>query len=1203
MFKKVMVANRGEIACRIIRSLKRMGITSVAVYSEADADAPHVVMADEAYCIGPAPAKDSYLNSALLLEVMKEHGVEAVHPGYGFLSENVEFSRSCKDNGIVFIGPAEEHILEFGLKHRARAIAEEVGVPLVPGTGLLPDLESALAAAERIGYPVMLKSTAGGGGIGMKICRNRSELENSYLSTKRLAENYFKNSGMFLEKYIEFSRHIEVQVFGDGEGNVVTLGERDCSVQRRNQKVIEETPAPNLAENTRHELHEMARRLAARVSYRSAGTVEFIYDTRTGAFYFLEVNTRLQVEHGVTEAVFGIDLVRWMIELAAGMNPIAGKPAFTPSGSAMEFRLYAEDPGKGYQPSSGIITQAVLPLNTRCDTWIETGTEITSYYDPLLAKVIVKGSTREETVMKGIAALENTRISGFETNLILLRQILRLPAFVRGEVTTRMLDGLVYSAPTFEVVQPGMQTTVQSVPGRLGYWAVGVPPSGPMDPLHFRLANKLVGNKDDASGLEWTHSGGSYRFNTDTVIAIAGGRINPRVNGISIPMFEAVEVHKGDLLETGTLTSGQRAYLAVRGGVDVPEYLGSGATFLLGKFGGHGGRALTAGDILHIGDKTAANWTYRKLDPALHPALPSHWEIGVMNGPHGAPEFFTKKDIETLFSIDWEVHYNSSRTGVRLIGPAPEWARRDGGEAGLHPSNIHDNAYAVGTIDYTGDMPIIIGPDGPSLGGFVCPITIVQAELWKTGQMRAGDTVRFRPVSEEEAAELEAQQDNFINTLELPRTRRYAEPETGSGAPAIVKTLPEHEVVYRRAGDKYLLIEYGALQIDIEMRFRVHRLESALEKKALPGMIDMTAGIRSLQLHYDSRVLPLKKLLETLETLEKELAADPAPRRVPSRILHIPLSWDDPCARAASEKYMKVVRANAPWCPDNIEFIRRINGLPSIDAVQNIIFDAEYLVMGLGDVYLGAPVAVSRDPRHRLVTTKYNPARTWTAENSVGIGGAYMGIYGMEGPGGYQLFGRTIQTWNTYRKTAAFPKPWFYRSFDVIRFYPVSHDELMKMRRAFLRGTYCPKIEESVFDLDAHLAFLNENDEGIRSFKARQQTAFEAERQDWVTKGLLNFQTAESANDEETSARAVIPEGSSAVSSPVSGMIWKLLVKEGQQVSANQPVAVIECMKTEITTNSPFEGVVSRIFGDEGSTVRQGQELLAVEPVACLAAN
>ncbi|WP_347259216.1 biotin carboxylase N-terminal domain-containing protein, partial [Methylocaldum sp.] len=318
MFDKVLIANRGEIACRIQRTLRRLGIRSVAVYSEADAHARHVEEADEAVCIGPPPAAESYLRIDRILDAARSSGAEAIHPGYGFLSENAAFAEACAERGLAFIGPTPDQIRRFGLKHTAREIAEANGVPLLPGTGLLSDVRHALAEAQRIGFPVMLKSTAGGGGIGMRLCRSESELVDAYDSVQRLGAANFKDTGLYLEKFVERARHIEVQIFGDGQGGVLHLGERDCSLQRRNQKVVEETPAPGLSPEVRELLYAHALAMGRAVNYRSAGTVEFVYDAATDQFYFLEVNTRLQVEHGVTEAVTGVDLVEWMVRLAAG---------------------------------------------------------------------------------------------------------------------------------------------------------------------------------------------------------------------------------------------------------------------------------------------------------------------------------------------------------------------------------------------------------------------------------------------------------------------------------------------------------------------------------------------------------------------------------------------------------------------------------------------------------------------------------------------------------------------------------------------------------------------------------------------------------------------------------------------------------------------------------------------------------------------
>ncbi|MFN4266895.1 MAG: biotin carboxylase N-terminal domain-containing protein, partial [Aquabacterium sp.] len=400
MFDKVLIANRGAIACRIIRTLKKLGIRSVAIYSEADAASRHVREADEAYCVGPALAADSYLKQDTILAIAKQCGAQGIHPGYGFLSENAGFAQACEDAGIAFIGPAASHMRAFGLKHTARELAERCEVPLLPGSGLLTDVQHAQQEAARIGYPVMLKSTAGGGGIGMRLVRNDAELAEAFASVQRLASANFKDAGLFLEKFVEQARHIEVQVFGDGQGQVIALGERDCSVQRRNQKVIEETPAPGLSDAQRTTLHATAVRLAQAVNYRSAGTVEFVYDAQTGAFYFLEVNTRLQVEHGVTEQVSGVDLVAWMVLLASGdLPPLAGlQPQL--EGASIQVRLYAEDPARQFQPSTGVLTEVVFPADARVDTWVERGTEVPAYYDPMLAKIIVTASNRAQALAK-----------------------------------------------------------------------------------------------------------------------------------------------------------------------------------------------------------------------------------------------------------------------------------------------------------------------------------------------------------------------------------------------------------------------------------------------------------------------------------------------------------------------------------------------------------------------------------------------------------------------------------------------------------------------------------------------------------------------------------------------------------------------------------------------------------------------------------
>ncbi|MDO9507007.1 MAG: 5-oxoprolinase/urea amidolyase family protein [Hydrogenophaga sp.] len=1169
MFSKVLIANRGAIACRIIRTLKTLGVQSVAVYSEADAQARHVREADEAYLLGPAPAAESYLRADRILQVAKDCGAQAIHPGYGFLSENPAFAEACEAAGIAFIGPAPDQMRAFGLKHTARDLAEQRGVPLLPGSGLLTDLAQAQSEATRVGFPVMLKSTAGGGGIGMRLVWNAAELTDAFDSVGRMAQANFKDAGLFIEKYVEQARHIEVQVFGDGAGGVIALGERDCSVQRRNQKVIEETPAPGLSDAQRSELHATAVRLAQAVKYRSAGTVEFVYDASTGAFYFLEVNTRLQVEHGVTEQVCGVDLVAWMLQLAAGDLPPLHTLQPSPKGASIQVRLYAEDPAKNFQPSAGLLTEVVFPTDAPCharvDSWVERGTEVPAWYDPMLAKLIVTADTRDEALKKMEDALDATRLAGIETNLGYLRQVVRDPVFRTGKQVTRFLSTFAYHPATIDVIEPGVQTSVQDWPGRQGYWDVGVPPSGPMDMHAHRAANALVGNTPDAAALEITLAGPTLRFNTATVVAVTGAPAKVTLNGETVPMWQAINVPAGATLAVGRCETGVRLALAVAGGLDVPLYLGSRSTFTLGQFGGHAGRHLRTGDVLHLaGDAQQAPGT-----EVVIPDYTNHWDINVLYGPHGAPDFFTPDDITLFFGTDWKIHHNSSRTGVRLIGPKPQWARTDGGEAGLHPSNIHDNAYAIGAIDFTGDMPVILGPDGPSLGGFVCPAVVLHDELWKLGQLRPGDTVRFHrqagspasPVLDDRAAEGD-------------RPRR----------------------VIRQAGDRYVLIEFGPLTLDLELRMRVQALLHGLKAQQLKGVIDLTPGIRSLQVHFDPALLPRSELLQIISAADDALP--PVDEMVvPSRTVVLPLSWDDPQTKLAIEKYMQSVRPDAPWCPSNIEFIRRINGLDSIEDVFKIVFDARYLVLGLGDVYLGAPVATPLDPRHRLVTTKYNPARTWTPENAVGIGGAYLCVYGMEGPGGYQFVGRTLQMWNRWRHGTPgsdFEQPWLLRFFDQIQFEAVSEEELKTIRANFPHGGYALRTEDGTFSLKDYRRFLADNAASIGAFKATQQAAFEAERERWVAAGQNDFTSDEAAASAGVADEVDLPEGGRMLATSVPGNVWKVSVSVGQQVQAGDVLLVIESMKMEFNLLAPANATVHSLMCAQGGAVSAGQNVLVL---------
>jgi urea carboxylase len=466
------------------------------------------------------------------------------------------------------------------------------------------------------------------------------------------------------------------------------------------------------------------------------------------------------------------------------------------------------------------------------------------------------------------------------------------------------------------------------------------------------------------------------------------------------------------------------------------------------------------------------------------------------------------------------------------------------------------------------------------------------------GQLRPGDRVRFVRVSQDWAARMSAAADLAVETLSmpvLPAAASHQSPITNH-SPILRRIAAggtQPEVIYRQSGDRYLLVEYGPLVLDLNLRFRVHALMLWLQQRRIDGIVDLTPGIRSLQVHFDKRVA-LEKLLDLLARAEQELAAI-EDMTVPARIVHLPLSWNDATTRLAIEKYTQSVRKDAPWCPSNIEFIRRINGLDSIEDVQRIVFDASYLVLGLGDVYLGAPVATPMDPRHRLVTTKYNPARTWTPENAVGIGGAYLCVYGMEGPGGYQFVGRTLQMWNRYKQTDAFTegKPWLLRFFDQIRFHPVSERELLKIREDFPLGRYPLGIEQTTFSLREYNAFLEENAASIAAFKAKQQAAFEAERERWKAAGQAEY-AAESTDDAADTARE-LPANGRAVASQLAGNVWKIPVKPGDRVAEGDALVIVESMKMEFPIAAPCAGKVLQVFCREGTQVSAGQDLIVLE--------
>jgi acetyl-CoA carboxylase biotin carboxylase subunit len=441
MFKKILIANRAEIAVRVMRACQEMGICTVAVYSEVDSKAPHVQMADETVCIGPPAPAESYLNIGKIIAAAKQTGAEAIHPGYGFLSENPEFAKRCEAEGITFIGPSSEVIAKMGNKVEAKKVMAAAGVPIIPGyNGSMDDLEKVAAECDRIGYPVIVKAAAGGGGKGMHIVEARSHLANAVETARREAKSAFGDDTVFIERYLPETRHIEIQVLADKQGNVLHLFERECSIQRRHQKVIEETPSPALNPKLREKMGLAGVMAAKAAGYTNAGTCEFMF--AGGQFYFLEMNTRLQVEHAITEATTGVDIVKWQIRIAAGEELTLSQSNITQRGHAIECRIYAEDPEKGFMPSTGTVQRFEAPagVNVRHDMGIESGSEITPYYDPMLAKLIVSGETRDDAIRKMDWALSNYLALGVATNILFLKAVINHPEFKAGNLSTKFIE-------------------------------------------------------------------------------------------------------------------------------------------------------------------------------------------------------------------------------------------------------------------------------------------------------------------------------------------------------------------------------------------------------------------------------------------------------------------------------------------------------------------------------------------------------------------------------------------------------------------------------------------------------------------------------------------------------------------------------------------------------------------------------------------
>ncbi|PGG97465.1 urea carboxylase [Helicocarpus griseus UAMH5409] len=1232
--KTLLIANRGEIAARIIRTAKALNVRTIAIYTEPDAVSTHVSLADESVLLEGSPTK-AYVDGEQIIDIAKKCKADAIIPGYGFLSENTDFARMAMEAGIAFAGPSPESIEAFGLKHRARELATDAGVPIVPGTkNLVNDVEEAIEASKKLRFPVMLKATAGGGGMGLLTCQSEHEVRESFATVKSRGEALFKNAGMFIERYYPSSHHIEVQVFGNGLGKAIHFGERECSIQRRHQKVIEECPSPFVARHPelRQKLGDASVRLAESIKYASAGTIEYLVDDDSGDFFFLEMNTRLQVEHGITELCYDVDLVELMLKQvdaqlsgkqgldASYLQSLQAKPL---NGAAIEARVYAENPARNFAPSPGMLQDVQweqIP-HSRIDTWVHRGTKVTANYDALLAKVMYHSASREETI-KGMATiLSKSKICGPPTNLHFLSTILKDAGFVQGNTITQFLNTFKYAPAAIDIIAGGAYTLIEDYPGRPTIGR-GFSHSGPMDPLAFRIANALVGNPVGLEGLEITLSGPDLLFLGPAIVALCGAPMEAKLDGASFPMWTRVKINAGQRLTIGkTLAGGCRTYLAVYGGFpSIAEWFGSKSTSPMVGVGGYQGRQLASGDLLSITDKLPEVSGGLSLPKSLIPDYPSHWELLALAGPYDEG-YIVREDIEEFYRTTWKISHNAARGGIRLIGPKPRWARTDGGEGGAHPSNLIEYGYPMGSLNWTGDDPCIFPVDCPDFGGFVSSTTIVKGDYWRLGQMKAGDTLKYRRVTLEDALALRRQVESFIEGIvqccsgkakfeDLSLLRYDNLPKSKYSADAIRAVVHRIEengkkqplVSYRQGGDDYILIDYGHGAFDLNHRCRVTALIKALREGK--GEITFSTGLigtvgcgNSLSLYYDGLKIPQKKLIDYLCKLEIELG-DLSQAKMPSRLFKLPLTFESKRQTAALQRYMETQRPYASYLPDNMDFVAKNNAFTR-EEFEKIYLTASFMVVAVG-FFTALPLSLPVDPRQRMNCPKMNPSRVFTPEGQVSWGGSCMALYNVESPGGYQLTGMSIPGVDILGSKAGYSpaKPWLFEDFDQITFYKVTEEEYEREMALFRSGRYEYKWENVEFDMAEHNRLLDNTKDEVAAIRVRQRQA-QAEM-DRLENELLERWTAEKAANEVPmgAVEALLQDPNIIpIEAPLNANVWKIEVQEGDKIAADQLVTILEAMKLEIAVRAEVSvsgGTVEKILIKPNDTVEAGKPLMLV---------
>lgn len=1243
--ERVLIANRGEIACRIIRSCKQHNLKSIAIYSKEDVLSLHVAEADEVVLLSGTGAA-AYINIEEIVQIAVENACDVVIPGYGFLSENSNFAQELSCNNIIFAGPSPETVEQFGLKHLARNAAIANGVPVVPGSDLIVDVNQLIEVCDNIGYPVILKATAGGGGMGLKVCHNVKETQKNFAEVTSRGGSLFSNDGVFVEKYIVSGRHIEVQLFGNGLGDVVTFGERECSIQRRHQKLLEESPSPFVETlgsqySLRKKLTNCAKTLAASVKYKSAGTVEFLVDDLTGEFYFLEVNTRLQVEHGITEMVYDVDFVFFMllqadyekfdntgipVEILRKSLKYGKDNIEIPNGHAIEVRIYAENAVKDFAPSPGILHYVSIPQNgnygeykLRTDHWISTGGKVSPYFDPLLAKVMVWSPMR--TALNIIDVLHRIKIQGPTHNKEYCISILKSESFEIGNTLTGFLSNFKFLPHLLEFIDSGSYTTIQDLPGR-GRIRNGVPQSGPVDSLSLQIANVIVGNDKNMECFEINVKGPIIKFHKSAVVAVAGGNFDLEIDSQpDIPMFAEIFIPAGSVLKIGSSRgNSSKCYLAIKGGLPgVSGYLGSKSCTPSINLGGHQGRIIFPGDCLEIPSIT--DFANYEVGYKIPQKMLPHYEreinvIRMIGGPHDTPDIVSEKGLKELYSTEYRVNFNSNRGAIRLDGPPLIFSRMHGGDGGGHPSNILEYPYPTCGLSAVGSTMVLFGVDGATLSGFACISVPTEVDFWKFGQATVNSPIRFRQITYKDSIKLKHQRARYLSEL-------FKRP-TDSTAPFFTDELEQYEtitevfgkllysrpandqlpfVAFRQAGDSMIIIDFGNEVFDFFNNGRQYVLKTQIEKN-FPGKFDsIECSSGAMCVTFDPLHIDRDELLNDITKLEDSIPPIES-LKVPSRVFKLPLCFDHSSLTHCLERYTRSQRPHAPYLPSNVDYLMKANCLKTLDDFKNCIIGKPEVVVAVSFLCAN-PLLVNIDPRSRFTTSKYNPARTSTPAGTIGSGSVSQSIYTVESPGGYMIWGVTLPSWFWDTFSRNHENPWPLKNFDQVVFYEVSEHELNCINNQFLAGRLEIKPKPVEFDFVDYRAFVDSINIEREQLAAEKSLAFRKLVQD-------EDNDMKKWKEEILEAKALKPkvddmmhlQGAIKIVSFLNASVFKINYKKGSNLRLGDTLFVLEAMKMEIAisvsdknADVDTEYEVLEIIVDEGDLVNPGSILGIVKVV------